>query len=102
MERIYSQGSLTDYVFYQDYTRKHPEAVYVTSASRSELGPDQAFSPENAVKQLKQYYGNGSYPLSPMNSLENIPLTGYSEDYIVIFYDKDFKAISYYIGTLAD
>lgn len=102
LERVYNNGSLVDYVNYGDYIKSHPEAVYVTATSGAALGKDQSFSPAAAVKLLNIFDSTRSYPFSQMSLVDNVPPAGYSEDYIVIFYDKDFKVISYYIGTLAD
>ncbi|CAH1213386.1 hypothetical protein PAECIP111892_03843 [Paenibacillus auburnensis] len=102
LERDYSNGSRADYVIFEDYKKAHPEAVYATTTSRSELGTVQDFNPENVVKHLNAYNFTSSYPFIRLSYETEEALTGLTEDYIIIFYDQNFKAISYYIGTLAD
>ncbi|QSF45448.1 S-layer homology domain-containing protein [Paenibacillus tianjinensis] len=102
LERDYNNGSRADYVIFEDYKKAHPEAVYATTTSRSELGTVQDFRPENVVKHLNAYSRTSSYPFIRLSYETEEALTGLTEDYIIIFYDQNFKAISYYIGTLAD
>lgn len=102
LERDYSNGSRVDYVIFDDYRKAHPEAVYATTTSKSELGTVQSFGPENAMKHLNSYNRTSSYPYIQLSYETEEALTGLTEEYIIIFYDQNFKAISYYIGTLAD
>lgn len=102
LERGYSNGSRSDYVIFENYVKAHPEAVYVTANSKSDFGMNQSFTPEHAVQQLNEYGRTSSYPFFRMSYVTNEALTGMTEDYIIVFYDKNFKAISYYLGSLAD
>ncbi|OMD44185.1 S-layer homology domain-containing protein [Paenibacillus odorifer] len=97
MERHYGNGGRVDFIDVQNYVRAHREAVYFTVTSRSMLEKEQAFTVENVVKNLNQVYQG----MAVFNSSDPA-LNGQTEEYIVIFYDKDYKAISYYTGVLKD
>lgn len=99
LERNYSNGSRIDYVIFEDYVRTHPEAKYVTTTSKSKLGT-QSFTAEHALQQTNAYYHSSSR-YSQLSYETDLTLAGLTEEYIIIFYDQNFKAISYYIGSLA-
>ncbi|UQZ34467.1 hypothetical protein C2I18_13635 [Paenibacillus sp. PK3_47] len=99
LERDYKDGSRIDYAIFQDYVRTHPEAKYVTAISRSEIG-ERSFTVEHALQQTRPYYHSSNQHLQ-LSYQPDLNLAGLTEDYIVIFYDKDLKVVSYYIGSLA-
>lgn len=102
--REYNNGSRNDYVSVKEYSRSHPEALYFTVTSRSALTADgKGFSAESAVQYLNDIgFTNSMYPYSQIQHVEDRALSGQPEDYIIIFYDANYKAIHYYIGGLSD
>ncbi|MHA6532222.1 S-layer homology domain-containing protein [Paenibacillus sp. BAC0078] len=101
--REYGNGVRMDYVTFKDYLKAHPEAVYFSITTGSDLAAAGSFTAEQAVQQINPYHStNFSDTYYPMLFEGNQALNGKSEDYIIIFYDKNFKAIHYYIGTLND
>lgn len=101
MERHYGNGARVDSINVRDYLRANPKAIYFTVTPRSKLEAGQIFTFENTAKHVNEIYQAGSSSYVMFNSL-NPALNGQTEEYIVIFYDKDYKAISYYTGVLKD
>lgn len=102
--RDYNNGTRTDYLSIQDYRRLHPEALYFTVTAKSDLtAAKQDFTVEAAVQALNDYKRtNSGYPYEQIQLTDDITLNGKSEDYIIVFYDADYKALNYYIGGLTD
>ncbi|WP_150272548.1 S-layer homology domain-containing protein [Paenibacillus tepidiphilus] len=104
LEREYRSGSRSDYAFYKDYLKAHPEVVYFTFGVKSEFAQDKAFTPEQVVQELTEVI-----PVSRSSSFwqlffqpSNESLTGITEEYIIVFYDQNYKAIHYYMGSLSE
>ncbi|OKP83398.1 hypothetical protein A3844_21340 [Paenibacillus helianthi] len=102
--REYGNSLRMDYVTFKDYLKAHPEAAYFSFTTGSALNAaGKSFTAEQAVQQMNPYHPTDfSDTYYPMLFEDNQALNGKSEDYIIVFYDKNFKAISYYMGSLAD
>lgn len=102
--REYDDSLRMDFVTFKDYLKAHPEAAYFSFTTRTDLAAaGKDFTAEQAVQQINPYQITGiSYTYYPILFEDNQALNGKSEDYIIIFYDKNFKAIHYYIDTLTD
>lgn len=102
--REYGNSVRMDYVTFKDYLKAHPEATYFTATTGSALNAaGKSFTAEQAVQQMNPYFSTDfSDTYYPVLFEDNQALNGKSEDYIIVFYDKNFKAISYYMGSLAD
>ncbi|MEK5468363.1 S-layer homology domain-containing protein [Paenibacillus sp. FSL R7-0210] len=102
--RDYNNGTRIDYVSVKDYQKTHPEAVYFTATSKSALAAaKQEFSAESAVQYLNDYRNTNSiYPYERIQLSDDAARNGQPEDYIILFYDANYKALNYYIGGLTD
>lgn len=102
--REYNNGSHNDYVSVEEYRRSHPEALYFTATSKSALtAAGKGFSAESAVQYLNDiHFTNSIYPYSLIQHVDDMALNGQPEDYIIIFYDDNYKALNYYTGGLSD
>lgn len=102
--RDYNNGTRIDYVSVKDYQKTHPEAVYFTATYKSALvAAKQEFTAESAVKYLNDYRNiNSIYPYERIQLSDDAVQNGQPEDYIILFYDANYKALNYYIGGLTD
>ncbi|WP_198015889.1 S-layer homology domain-containing protein [Paenibacillus sp. HW567] len=104
--REYDDSLRMDYVTFKDYLKTHPEAAYFSFTTRSDLATaGKDFTADQAVQQINPYQSTAisyTHTYYPIRLEDNQALNGQPEDYIIIFYDKNFKAIHYYIGTLTD
>ncbi|KAI7264800.1 hypothetical protein KC345_g8727 [Hortaea werneckii] len=101
--REYGNGGRADFVNVKEYWRSHPAALYYTATPKSALtAAGQSFSPELAVQYLNDYMFTNGYDYEQIQFTDDIALNGQSEDYIVVFYDANYKALNYYIGSLTD
>lgn len=101
--REYSNGLRMEYISFTEYLKDHPEAVYFTATTNSTLAAtNQSFTPESAVQQINRYQLTSKSLYHQILLDRDEVLNGHPENYIIIFYDKDFKPVHYYIGTLTD
>ncbi|ETT48126.1 Ig domain-containing protein [Paenibacillus sp. FSL R7-269] len=102
--RDYNNGTRIDYVSVQDYQKMHPEAVFFTATSKSALAAaKQEFTAESAVKYLNDYRNTNSiYLYERIQLSDDAVRNGQPEDYIILFYDANYKALNYYVGGLTD
>ncbi|MNI52479.1 hypothetical protein D3C73_1072670 [compost metagenome] len=100
--RDYNYGERIDYVTFDDYLANHPEAVYFSAVSKSAFPADLSFTAKNALQLINEYTRAYSSEYYPINYEFDEALAALPEDYIIIFYDQNLKAINYYTGTVTD
>lgn len=74
--------------------RNSPELgfAYYSVVSKTQLGGDVEFTVENAAKYRNFLNNNDRYSL----------LETHDEEYIILFYDNNYKVLYYYKGNTSD